>query len=56
MFPLLAPDEVAAFNDFEKHRVDCGGVVDDGDNLIAAFNSEVLPLELQYDELVPRSD
>ena len=55
LFPLLAPSEVTAFNAFEKHRVDRGGAVDDGDNLIATFNSEVLSLELEYDELASRT-
>ena len=51
LFPLLAPGEVTVFNEIETHRVERGGAVDDGDNLIATFNSEVLPLELEYDEL-----
>ena len=55
LFPLLPPDEIAAFNEFETHRVERGGVLDDDDNLIVTFNSEVLPLEFEYDEPVSRT-
>ena len=49
-FPLLAPNEIIAFNEFEKNRVKRGGAVNDNDNLLLTFNSEVVPLEVEYDE------
>ena len=51
-FPLLAPEEVTAFNQFEQNRVKHGGKVDNDDNLLASFNSEVVHLEIKYGELV----
>ena len=49
-FPLLTPDEVTAFNEFETGRVNMECAVDDDENLLAAFNSEVIPFEMGYDE------
>lgn len=49
-FPLLTPDEVAAFNEFEAGRVNRECAVDDDDNLLATFNSEVILFEMTYDE------
>ena len=49
VFPLLAAQEVAAFNQFERKRVDCGGIVDDNDNLLVTFNSEIIPFGMRYD-------
>ena len=48
--PLLSLDEVVAFNQFEKNRVKHGGFVSDRNNLVAGFNSEVVPLEITYNE------
>lgn len=50
IFPLLSLDEVATFNQFEKDRVKHGGSVNDNDNLLVVFNSEFVPLEVDYDE------
>ena len=50
MFPLLAPDEIAAFNQSEKSRVMRGGKLDDDENRLVAFNSEVVGLEMAYNE------
>ena len=52
MLPVLTADEVAAFNQSEKNRVKRGGTVDDADNLLVTFNSEVMGFEMQYDEVV----
>ena len=51
MFPLLAPQEVTDFNQFEIERVKHGGRVGEDDNLLAIFNSEVVRLEVEYGEL-----
>ena len=51
MFPLLAPDEVVAFNQSEKNRVKREGTVHDDENLLVTINSEVVRLEMEYDEL-----
>ncbi len=48
--PLLSLDEVTTFNQFENDRVKHGGSVSDDDNLVVIFNSEVVPLEVRYDE------
>ena len=50
IFPLLTPDEVTAFNQFETGRVNMECAVDDHENLLAAFNAEVIPFEMTYDE------
>ena len=49
-FPLLTPDEVTAFNEFETRRVNRGCAVDDDENLLTAFNLEVVRFEVEYDE------
>ena len=48
IFPLLAPGEVAEFNQFEEYRVKRDGGVVDGDNLLVNFNSQVVRLEVEY--------
>ena len=52
MFPVLTADEVVVFNQSEKNRVKNGGNLDDVDNLIVTINSEVIDLEIEYDEAV----
>ena len=52
MFPVLTADEVVAFNQSEKNRVKCGGTVDDADNLLITFNSEIIDLKIEYDGAV----
>ena len=49
-FPLLTPDEVTAFNEFETRRVNRECAVDDDENLLTAFNLEVVRFEVEYDE------
>ena len=51
VFPLLSPDEVAAFNQAERDRVQRGGAVDEADNLLVKLNSAIVPLEAEYDEV-----
>ena len=50
IFPLLAPGEVAEFNQFEEYRVKRDGGMVDRDNLLATFNSQVIHLEVEYDQ------
>ena len=48
VFPVLAPDEVPAFNNAEKLRMRSGGTLDN--NLLATLNSEVITMELRHHE------
>ena len=52
MFPVLTADEVVAFNQSENNRVKRGGTVDDADDLLVTFNSEVIGFEMEYDKAV----
>lgn len=52
MFPILTAEEVNVFNQSEKNRVRNGGTVDAADNLIVTVNSEVINLEINYDDAV----
>ena len=52
MFPVLTAAEVVAFNQSENNRVKQGGTVDDADNLLVTFNSEVIPFEMVFNEVV----
>ena len=49
-FPLLTPDEVTAFNEFETERANSECAQGDVDHLLATFNSEVIRFEMEFNE------